>query len=129
MDECLDWEGGDLPARHPYSFRGFMERHFYGPVDPELAVPEGNRHWPDPTRLEELTRDAPRSAGRPRVRRLGAGRSHRLQPGPSPPVQPALGRGAAQSTARVQENNLDTIVALGAADVRGRPTSSCRRCR
>ena len=23
MDECLDWQGRELPGRHPYSFRGF----------------------------------------------------------------------------------------------------------
>jgi glucosamine-6-phosphate deaminase len=25
MDECLDWQGRELPRRHPYCFRGFME--------------------------------------------------------------------------------------------------------
>lgn len=43
MDECLDWQARELPRNHPYSFRGFMERHFYDPVDPVLAVPEANR--------------------------------------------------------------------------------------
>ena len=33
MDECLDWQGRELPRRHPYNFRGFMEEHFYAPVD------------------------------------------------------------------------------------------------
>src|SRR5262245_26734299 len=28
MDECLDWEGKELPRTHPYSFRGEMERRF-----------------------------------------------------------------------------------------------------
>ena len=45
MDECLDWQGRPLPREHPYCFRGFMERHFYGPVAEELAVPEENRFW------------------------------------------------------------------------------------
>jgi glucosamine-6-phosphate deaminase len=26
MDECLDWQGREIPRMHPYSFRGFMER-------------------------------------------------------------------------------------------------------
>jgi len=43
MDECLDWQGRELPRKHPYSFRGFMEEHFYGPVLSELSVPEENR--------------------------------------------------------------------------------------
>ncbi|HOF88105.1 MAG TPA: hypothetical protein PLZ36_08395, partial [Armatimonadota bacterium] len=45
MDECLDWQGRELPRAHPYCFRGFMEAHFYAPVAPDLAVPEAQRHW------------------------------------------------------------------------------------
>src|SRR5512147_2022322 len=45
MDECLDWQGRELPPNHPYSFRGFMERCFYAPVHPDLRVPEENRFW------------------------------------------------------------------------------------
>ena len=45
MDECLDWEGQPLPAQHPYNFRTFMERHFYGGIDAELEVPGEQRHW------------------------------------------------------------------------------------
>src|SRR5690349_9890848 len=51
MDECLDWQGKPLPRSHPYSFRGFMERHFYGPVDADLNVPGERRHWPEPGNL------------------------------------------------------------------------------
>ncbi|MGA2002007.1 MAG: hypothetical protein ABSG70_01415, partial [Terriglobales bacterium] len=39
MDECLDWQGKPLRAGHPYNFKTFMERHFYGGIRPELAVP------------------------------------------------------------------------------------------
>ena len=52
MDECLDWQGRELPRAHPYSFRGFMERHFYDPVAPALAVPERNRFWLSPATME-----------------------------------------------------------------------------
>ena len=41
MDECLDWQGRELPRRHPYNFRGFMEEHFYGPVDPDAGRARG----------------------------------------------------------------------------------------
>ena len=37
MDECLDWQGHEVPRRHPYNFRGFMEEHFYGPVHPDAG--------------------------------------------------------------------------------------------
>ena len=46
MDECLDWEGKLLARNHPYNFHTFMEQHFYDPIEPELAVSEGNRNWP-----------------------------------------------------------------------------------
>ena len=39
MDECLDWQGRELPRNHPYSFRGFMERYFYDPIETDLSVP------------------------------------------------------------------------------------------
>jgi len=48
MDECLDWQGRLLPKNHPYNFRTFMEEHFYGPVDPDLNVPERQRYWLEP---------------------------------------------------------------------------------
>lgn len=54
MDECLDWQGRELPRRHPYSFRGEMERLFYAPVDPQLAVPEENRNWLSPATMEQV---------------------------------------------------------------------------
>src|SRR5690349_2113852 len=54
MDECLDWQGRELPRAHPYSFRGFMERWFYGPVDEELAVPEEGRRWLHGGNVEEI---------------------------------------------------------------------------
>jgi glucosamine-6-phosphate deaminase len=82
MDECLDWQGRPLPPRHPYNFRSFMERHFYGGIRSELAVPEkqdghiaynqARRHPYSTVSLEEV----------------------------------------ANSTIRIQENNLDTILAL-----------------
>jgi len=57
MDECLDWQGRELPRAHPYSFRGFMEREFYGPVDPALAVPEANRWWPRADNVEAIAEE------------------------------------------------------------------------
>lgn len=44
MDECLDWQGRELPRRHPLNFRGYMETHFYEPVESALAVPLENRN-------------------------------------------------------------------------------------
>ena len=54
MDECLDWQGQPLPVHHPYNFRTFMEKHFYGGIDPELAVPESQRFWLLPSTAEQV---------------------------------------------------------------------------
>lgn len=39
MDEWLDWEGREVPPTHPFSFRGYCQRHLYDLLDPELLPP------------------------------------------------------------------------------------------
>ncbi len=112
MDECLDWQGRELPRRHPYSFRGFMEENFYGPVRAELGVPEGNRIWLNPGNMDEVR--------------------HRIEEAPIDITYGGWGQDGhvaynqtrrhvfshigleelRNSTIRIQENNLDTIIAL-----------------
>lgn len=48
MDEYLDDGDRWLPAEHPLSFRGFMDRKFYDLLDPQLAPPANGRVFPDP---------------------------------------------------------------------------------
>jgi glucosamine-6-phosphate deaminase len=112
MDECLDWQGQELPRSHPYSFRGFMERYFYGPVDPELAVPEASRHWPRVDNIEVI-REAVAAApidltyggwGQDGHIAYNQARRH--------PYSAVSLEEVRQSTVRVQENNWDTIIAL-----------------
>lgn len=112
MDECLDWQGRELPRRHPYSFRGFMEEHFYGPVDPALAVPEENRNWLTAANIEEVSRklwSAPIDItyggwGQDGHIAYNQARRH--------PFSHVSLEDVRNSTIRVQENNLDTILAL-----------------
>lgn len=112
MDECLDWQGRELPRRHPYSFRGFMEEHFYGPVAPELAVLEENRNWLNAGNVEEIKA---RIAAAPLDITLGGwgqdGHVAYNQARRHPFSQVTVGD-VRNSTVRVQENNLDTILAL-----------------
>ena len=54
MDECLDWQGRPLPANHPYNFRTFMEKHFYGGIKAALQVPEAQRFWLLPSAAERV---------------------------------------------------------------------------
>ncbi len=112
MDECFDWQAQELPRSHPYSFRGFMERMFYGPVDRELAVAKHHRYWPRPDNLKSVLAAI---AERPLDLTLGGwgqdghvaynqARRH--------PYSPVTIEELRDSTARVQENNWDTILAL-----------------
>jgi glucosamine-6-phosphate deaminase len=112
MDECLDWQGQPIPRAHPYSFRGFMEANFYGPIATELNVSEGSRHWPEPARLSDLTAmllDQPADLvyggwGQDGHIAYNQARRH--------PFSPVTVEQLRSSTARVQDNNLDTVVAL-----------------
>ena len=113
MDECLDWQGRPLPLHHPYNFRGFMEKHFYGGIPPELNVPPGQRFWLAPDTMAQV-RDALAAApidvtiggwGQDGHIAYNQARRH--------PFSRVSLEEVANSTIRVQENNLDTILALG----------------
>jgi glucosamine-6-phosphate deaminase len=112
MDECLDWQGRELPLRHPYSFRGFMTERFYNPVDADLAVPEGNRVWLNARNVDEVRERI--GAAPIDITYGGWGQDGHVaynQARRHPFSHITLGDVRA-STVRVQENNLDTIVAL-----------------
>jgi len=112
MDECLDWQGRELPRGHPYNFRSTMEREFYDPVEPRLAVPSYNRVWLNPGNMEEVrerfgTTSIDLTLG-------GWGQDGHIaynQARRHPYNQPTLDD-LRQSSIRIQENNWDTIVAL-----------------
>lgn len=54
MDDHLDWQGRPLPLDHPYSYKGWMTRNFYGQIDAAINVPESQRHFPDVSRLDAM---------------------------------------------------------------------------
>jgi glucosamine-6-phosphate deaminase len=112
MDECLDAQGRALPAAHPYNFRTFMERHFYGGITADLRVPEPQRHWLLPSTLDRVVAAIDEA---PVDLTLGGwgqdGHVAYNQARRHPYQRPSLEELAA-STARIQENNLDTILAL-----------------
>ena len=112
MDECLDWQGMELPRDHPYSFRGFMERHFYDPIEADLGVPEGNRFWPRTDTIEEIRRrirEAPIHLTYGGWGQDGHIAYNQARRHPYSAVSLEELRG---STIRLQENNWDTIIAL-----------------
>jgi glucosamine-6-phosphate deaminase len=112
MDECLDWQNRELPRDHPYSFRGFMERFFYAPVEADHAVRPENRHWLNAHNVEEIwekIRSAPID-----ITYGGWGQDGHIaynQTRRHPYSQISLAE-LRTSSIRVQENNLDTILAL-----------------
>lgn len=57
MDEYLTDDDHWVQADHPLSFRGYMDRNFYGLIDPALSPLPENRVFPDPAdpgRIQEL---------------------------------------------------------------------------
>lgn len=112
MDECLDWQGQLLPKNHPYNFRTFMETYFYGPVRAELAVPEEQRFWLSPATIE--TTRAAIASGPIDITVGGWGQDGHVaynqasrQPFHHPNIEDLR-----DCTIRVQNNNIDTIIAL-----------------
>jgi len=112
MDDCLDWQGRELPSGHPYNFRTTMQQKFYDPVDPSLAVPESQRVWLNPNSVEEVREriwSAPLD-----ITFGGWGQDGHVaynQARRHPYSQLSLDD-LRYSTVRIQENNWDTIIAL-----------------
>jgi glucosamine-6-phosphate deaminase len=112
MDECLDWQGQLLPKHHPYNFRSFMEQHFYDGIRTDLAVPEYQRLWLLPSNIDDVRSalaDAPIDITLGGWGQDGhvAYNQTRRHPFHHPTIDDV-----ANSTVRIQENNLDTIIAL-----------------
>ncbi len=57
MDEYCDWQGRWIPADHPLSFRRLMRQQVFERLDPELRIPAGQTHFPDPLHLDQISED------------------------------------------------------------------------
>ncbi len=112
MDECLDWQARPLPAGHPYNFRSFMEKHFYGGIRPELAVPQEQRFWLLPSTMDSVA--AAISAAPIDLTVGGWGQDGHVAYNQARrhPYSSITLEDLAHSSIRIQENNLDTILAL-----------------
>ncbi|MGQ9616793.1 MAG: hypothetical protein ACUVWJ_10400 [Spirochaetota bacterium] len=112
MDECLDWEGKLLPKNHPYNFRSVMERVFYDPVEESLAVPEKNRNWLTPGNIDEIRKRI--DAAPVDITYGGWGQDGHVAYNQARrhPFSQLTIEELRTSTIRIQENNLDTILAL-----------------
>lgn len=112
MDECLDWQGRPLPTGHPYNFRTFMERHFYGGVKPELAVPQEQRFWLLPSTMDQVSSAIQSAPIDLTVGGWGQDGHIAYNQARRHPYSSITLEELANSTIRIQENNLDTIFAL-----------------
>jgi len=111
MDECLDWQGNLLPDGHPYNFRASMERDFYAVAD-ELTVPESQRYWLEPDAVSSV-----RSAlaeGPLDITLGGWGQDGHIAYNQArrEPFSPVSIEEIAESSIRIQNNNLDTVITL-----------------
>jgi glucosamine-6-phosphate deaminase len=117
MDECLDWQGRLLPKAHPLNFRTTMEQGFYGPIDPTLAVPVAQRFWMEPDNLASYRTafwQAPVDlclGGWGQDGHLAYNQARRE------PFSPLSLDDLRQAEMRVQNNNLDTVLALAHRNV------------
>jgi len=112
MDECLDWQGQELPVNHPYNFKTFMLEHFYGGIAAELSVLEENRVFLTPDNMKEV-RDRINEAqidytlgGWGQDGHVAYNQTRRN------PYSGLTLDDLRNATIRIQENNLDTIFAL-----------------
>ncbi len=112
MDECLDWQGRELPENHPYNFRTFMERHFYDPVKPELSVKRENRNWLNGNNIREVKGKIDQAPVDITFGGWGQDGHIAYNQARRHPFSHVTIDDVRNSTIRVQENNLDTIIAL-----------------
>lgn len=112
MDENLDWEGKLLDPEDPSNFRTFMEKHFYGPVQEELAVPAKNRYFLTPDSYLEISDLILRTEIDYTLGGWGQDGHVAFNQARRDPYCYVSLDDIRNSTARIQNNNTDTILAL-----------------
>ena len=112
MDECLDWQGRELPLDHPYNFKGCMLKDFYQPVDADLAVPEENRNWVTPNNIPELQDKISSTTIDLTYGGWGQDGHIAYNQARRDPFSLLTIDDVRNSTVRIQNNNIDTIIAL-----------------
>jgi glucosamine-6-phosphate deaminase len=112
MDECLDWQGRPLPTAHPYNFRTFMEEHFYGGIEPQRAVPESQRFWLLPQTAERIRTEIEKEKIDVTLGGWGQDGHVAYNQARRHPYSSITLDELANCSIRIQENNIDTILAL-----------------
>lgn len=112
MDECLDWQAKPLPRNHPFNFRTYMEENFYNPVRPELRVPDDNRFWLDASNVEQIQKKIEQTPIDITLGGWGQDGHLAFNQARRHPYNSLTVDELRNSTARIQENNYDTVLAL-----------------
>lgn len=113
MDDNLDWQGRPLPLDHAFSYEGWMRRNFYDPIDPELAIPEEQRHFPSVYDIDGISKEIS-NLGRVDTTYGGIGFRGLIAFNETPlsPWYSITAEEYKQSKTRIIHLNDDTIVAL-----------------
>jgi glucosamine-6-phosphate deaminase len=113
MDDSLDWQARPLPLDHLFSYEGWMRRNFYDPIDPDLNVPESQRHFPTVYDLDGLSRAIEAAGG---VDTMFGGVGYRghiaFNEAPRSPWYTVTREEFASSKTRILHLNEDTLIAL-----------------
>ena len=112
MDECLDWQGRELPEKHPYNFRTIMEKHFYAPVPSGLSVPRQNRRWLNANNIQQIEKEIEDADIDITLGGWGQDGHIAYNQARRHPYSHMSLEEVRNSTVRIQENNPDTILSL-----------------
>ena len=113
MDECYDWQGLPLPENHPFNLKSEMIKNFYSPIDAGLAVPEQNRRFITIDNVREIAREIAATTIDYTMGGWGQDGHVAYNQARRHPFSSITLEELRNSTARIQENNIDTIIALG----------------
>lgn len=112
MDENLDWEGKLLPENDPNNFHTFMEKHFYGAIREDLRVDVEQRHYLTPDNVSEMTRMISEVEIDYTLGGWGQDGHVAFNQAKRNPFVTITLDDIRSSTARIQDNNIDTIIAI-----------------
>jgi glucosamine-6-phosphate deaminase len=116
MDENLDWEAKLLPENDPSNFRTFMHKNFYEAINPELQVLEQNRRYLSPDNVRAVSEEVLSVQIDYTLGGWGQDGHIAFNQAKRNPYSVVTIDDIRNSTARVQDNNIDTIIALSQRD-------------
>lgn len=116
MDENLDWQGQLLAENDPNNFRTFMHQYFYEAVSPDLQVKVENRHYLTPDNYRQMADEIAKVEIDYVLGGWGQDGHVAFNQARRNPYHEVTLDDMRNSTARIQENNWDTMLALSQRD-------------